>query len=255
MDLLIALVESAGAVVSKKELLARVWEGVVVDEGSLRFHMYVVRKALGDGEGGQRYIVNTANKGYTFVASVQRRGADTEVPAAAGHVRSLPAFGVAMVGRDEDVQAIVAGLLQRRFMSVVGAGGIGKTTVAIASAQAAAAQFEGDVQFIDFSLISTVEMVRSTVAAAIGLQNAIADLPALAAHLTERKTLLVLDCCEHVISGAAELAESLVRNCPSVHILATSREPLRAEGESVYRLQPLGYPPEGEGTTAETALA
>jgi predicted ATPase/DNA-binding winged helix-turn-helix (wHTH) protein len=255
LDLLITLVENAGAVISKKDLLARVWEGVVVDEGSLRFHMYVVRKALGDGEGGTRYVVNTANKGYTFVAPVERRSVEVKGSPLAGVSRSLPALRAAMVGRDEDVKAIVETLEQRRFVSVVGSGGIGKTTVAIASAQSLASQFEGDVQFIDLSLISAAEMVRSTVASAIGLLNASADLPTITTHLVERRTLLVLDCCEHVISGAAELAESLVRGCPFVHILATSREPLRAEGEFVHRLQALAAPPEGEGSTAASALA
>lgn len=255
LDLLIALVGNAGAVVGKKELLARVWEGVCVDEGSLRFHMHVVRKVLGDGEGGQRYIVNTANKGYTFVAPVERHDIEAGPTTPVAVSPSLPAFGATVVGRDEDVRNLLHGVLHRRFLCIVGAGGIGKTTVAIAAAQSAAAGFHGDVIFVDFSLISTVEMVRSTVAAAIGLQDAIASLATITTHLADRRALLVLDCCEHVIASAAELSEALMRACPHVHILATSREPLRAEGEQVYRLPPLAFPPEGEGTTAAAALA
>lgn len=255
LDLLITLVECAGSVVGKKELLARVWGDVVVEEGSLRFHMYVVRKALGDGEGGHRYIVNTANKGYTFVGAVAWDGAQAPMPPATGATSSLPALGVAIVGRDVDVQTLVDGVLQQRFLCVVGSGGIGKTTVAIAAAQAAAAPFDGDVLFIDFSLISDVEMVYPAVAAAIGLQSARADMAAIATHLSERRLLLVFDCCEHVVAAVARLAETLMRQCPSVHLLATSREPLRAEGEQVYRLQPLAFPQEGEGMTARGALA
>ena len=256
LDLLIALVESAGEIVSKKDLIARVWPDVVVEEGSLRFHMVAVRKALGDGDGGGRYIVNTANKGYTFVATVERRELDAPAHAASlGNVKSLPALATAIVGRDEEVEVLVAILLQRRFVSVVGSGGIGKTTVAIASAQTATKQFDGDVHFVDLSTISEAGLVRSSVASAVGLQNRSDDLTALSAHLAERKALIVLDCCEHVITGAAELAEVLVRSCAQVHILATSREPLRAQGEFVYRLQPLAFPPDGEGTTAEAALA
>lgn len=256
LDLLIALVESAGEVIGKKALIARVWPDVVVEEGSLRFHMVAVRKALGDGEGGNRYIVNTANKGYTFVGRVERT--DLTAPAriaAPRAAKSLPALASTMVGRDEDVDVLVTHLLQRRFVSVVGAGGIGKTTVAIAATQAAARHFDGDVHFVDLSTVSTSELVRATVAGTVGLQNRLDDLSALEAHLDERRALVVLDCCEHVIDEAAELAERLIRSCPQVHILATSREPLRADGEIVYRLQPLPFPPNGEGLTAAAALA
>ena len=256
LDLLTVLVENAGAVVSKKDLLAKVWGEVVVEEGSLRFNMYAVRKALGDGEGGQRYIVNTANKGYTFVASVERHGTKDEPrPASPAVSRSLPALASAVVGRDDEIEAIVAGLLQRRLVSIVGSGGTGKTTVAIASAQAATRHFDRDVYFVDLSQISTAGLVPSAVASAIGLQSARDDHAAIAAQLTENTALIVLDCCEHVIAGVAELAEYIVRQCPAVHILATSREPLLAEGEFVFRLKPLAFPPEGEGTTAQTAMA
>ena len=103
--------------------------------------------------------------------------------------------------------------------------------------------------------MSDYALVRASVASAVGLQNRVDDLAALATHLADRKTLIVLDCCEHVIASATELTEVLVRNCPRVHILTTSREPLRAEGEFVFRLQPLAFPPHGEGTTARAALA
>lgn len=256
LDILIALVESAGFAVSKKDLLSRVWPNVVVEEGSLRFHIVAIRKALGEGEGGSRYIVNTASKGYTFVAIVERHELDRAAnPTSAGAVKSLPAPATPIVGRDEEVEVLVASLQQRRLVSIVGPGGIGKTTVAIASTNSAAGQFNGDVHFVDLSVASDAGLVRSSVAGVVGLQNRLDDLSALATHLAERNTLIVLDCCEHVIAAAAELAEVLVRTCPKVHILATSREPLRAAGEFVYRLQPLAFPHEGEGTTAEAALA
>jgi predicted ATPase/DNA-binding winged helix-turn-helix (wHTH) protein len=256
LDLLIALVESAGEIVGKKELMARVWPDVVVEEGSLRFHMVAVRKALGDGEGGCRYIVNIPNKGYTFVAAVQRgeQSAPARAIAARGP-RSLPALATTIVGRDLEIDALVTSLLQRRLVSVVGSGGIGKTTLAIASAQAVASHFDGDVHFVDLSTISDAALVRSSVASTVGLQNRLDEPAALAVHLAERKALIFLDGCEHVVSGVAELVEVLVRQCPRVHLLATSREPLLAEAEFVYRLPALAFPAEGEGTTAESALA
>jgi len=256
LDLLVVLVENAGAVVNKNDLLARVWRDVVVDEGSLRFHMHAVRKALGDGVAGTRYVVNTANKGYTFVAAVERQSHSAEVPAPTARPgTALPALGSTIVGRSGDIDAIVTNLLQRRLVSVVGAGGIGKTTVAIASIQAAAEHFAHDVHFVDLAQVGAMGSIRAAVAHAVGLQNGQDELPLIAAHLAERKALIVLDCCEHVVVAAAELTEWLVRHCPFVHILATSREALRAEGEFVYRLPPLAFPPPGEGATARAALA
>ncbi|MES2073142.1 MAG: winged helix-turn-helix domain-containing protein [Pseudomonadota bacterium] len=255
-DILVTLVESAGSIVGKKDLMARVWPDMVVEEGSLRFHIVAIRKALGDGDGGNRYIVNTASKGYTFVARVERQELLSQSQLIAPRPgKNLPALATAVVGREVEIDTLVSFMLQGRFVSVVGAGGIGKTTVAIAATQAASRHFDGDVHFVDLSSISGTGLVRATVASAVGLQNRLEDLSALEAHLAERKTLIVLDCCEHVVGEAAELAEVLVRGCPQVHIFATSREPLLAVGEFVYRLQPLAFPPDGEGTTAAAALA
>ncbi len=255
LDLLIALVDNAGNVVGKKELIDQVWGDVLVDEGSLRFNMYAVRKALGDGVDGARYIVNTANKGYSFVAIVDRRPADPgSAIDATAVLRSLPALTTAVVGRNDELALIGAGLLQRRLVSIVGTGGIGKTTVAIACAQAAAAHFGNDVCHVDLSVTANSTLVRGAIASATGLQSDLGALAAIAAHIGSRRLLLVLDCCEHVVAEVAETAEYLVRHCPRVHVLATSREPLRADGEFVYRLQPLAFPRDGAGLTAESAL-
>ncbi len=256
LDLLIALVDSAGSVVGKKELIKRVWGNIHVEEGSLRFNMYAVRRALGDGVDGARYIVNMASKGYCFVAEIDRR-VHAQAPRADGprRARSLPALPTSLVGRDGELSLIESSLVQRRLVSIVGAGGIGKTTVAIASAQRVAGQFAGDVCYVDLCVTADATLVRAAIAGAAGLESDLGDLSAISAHIGDRRLLLVLDCCEHVISDAAEITEYLMRNCSRVHVLATSREPLRADGEFVYRLQPLACPSEGEGTTAIAALA
>jgi len=254
LDILIALVESAGEIVGKRELLARVWPNMVVDEGSLRFHIVAIRKALGDGS-DNRYIVNTANKGYTFVARVERLEAlsDRCIAFISGH--RLPALATEVIGRDEEIEALLASLLQYRLATIAGAGGIGKTTTAIAAARAAFRIFGGEVHIADFSSITKPGLVHAALAAAVGMQHALEDPQALQARLADRRCLIVLDCCEHVIDEAAQIAESLVLNCPQVHVLATSREPLRVRGEFVYRLKPLGFPPDGEGLSAASALA
>lgn len=256
LDVLIALVDSAGEVVSKRDLLARVWPNMVVEEGSLRFHIVAIRKALGDSSGQPRYIVNVANQGYSFVAQVSRATPAMPVVAASQPATAvrLPAPSAPVLGREAEVEQLSEALGRYRLVSVVGAGGIGKTTVAIATMHAAAAAFDGDVHFVDFSCISDPALIHSAMAGAIGMAHCADDQRALEAHLASRKTLLVLDCCEHLIDDIARLAESMLRNCPEIRLLATSREVLRVVGEYVYRLPPLACPPDGEGETGAAAL-
>ena len=135
LDILIVLISTPNEVVSKKDLMSRVWPDVIVEEGSLRFHMASLRKALGDGKDGARYITTIPGRGYCFVAPVSRPGSPRDdAPVAAGNFphANLPSRLSRMVGRDEDVLKLSAQLNASRFVTIVGAGGVGKTTVAIA---------------------------------------------------------------------------------------------------------------------------
>ncbi|SDD51640.1 transcriptional regulator [Variovorax sp. CF079] len=259
LSLLIALVGSAGQVISKKELIARVWPDVVVEEGSLRVHMVAVRKALGDGQAGARYVTNVTAQGYCFVAPVTRLQAPA-VPAGTAACPDLPnglsAPLTRIVGRDATVQAIQADLLQKRFVTIVGPGGIGKTTVAVSAAHAMLPAFEGAARFIDLAPVNEDAYVSSTLAATLGLLGHSGDAASgIVNFLRDKRMLLVLDSCEHVIGAVAELAERIFQEAPNVHILATSREALRVEGEQVHRLLPLACPPASDALKAEEALA
>jgi DNA-binding winged helix-turn-helix (wHTH) protein len=154
LDLLIALVERAPEVVGKRELMARVWPDLVVDEGSLRFHIASLRKVLGDGQSGVRYVTNVAGRGYCFVAPIERLAVKTPLAESfvAERAAKLPMRLLRMVGRDEIVEVISEQLLGQRFVTIVGPGGIGKTTVAVSVAHATFTEFGAAVHFVDLAV-------------------------------------------------------------------------------------------------------
>src|SRR5258707_11873318 len=157
LDILIALVERPAEVVSKKELIASVWPDLVVDEGSLRFHVSALRKALGEGRSGGHYVTNVSGRGYCFVAPISRAAA-APVPLRNSLAHSpvgLPPGPTGMVGRDETVRFISEELTTRRFFTIVGPAGIGKTTLAIAVGHSMLAAFDGAVHYVDFGPICT----------------------------------------------------------------------------------------------------
>ena len=259
LEILIALVERAGEVISQKELISRVWPNLTVEEANLRVHVAGLRKALGDARDGARYVVNVPGRGYCFAAPVTRsaeRRALPAVEAAVAHpLRNLPARLTRMVGRDGTVRALSAQLLMWRFVSIVGPGGIGKTTVAVSVAHMLFDGFDGAVFFIDLATLTDPRLVPTAVASAVGFMVQTQDpLVSLLAFIGDRKILLVLDNCEHVIDVAAPLAERVVSEAPRAHVLATSREALRVEGEHVHLLYSLDCPPEDAGLTATDAL-
>jgi len=258
LDILITLVKRPTEVVSKKELIARVWPDLVVDEGSLRFHISALRKALGEGRSGTRYVTNVSGRGYCFVAPISRAASP---PALLSNslVHSpvgLPLSPTRLVGRDETVQLISEELTARRFLTIVGPGGIGKTTVATAVSHTMLAAFDGAVRYVDFGPLGNPSLVANKVASTVGLPVNFEDpAAALPAFLRDKRMLLVLDSCEHLIETIAPLAERIFREAPEVHILATSREPLQVEGEQIRRLHALAYPPDDAPLTAARAMA
>ncbi|HEY6644490.1 ATP-binding protein [Povalibacter sp.] len=262
LDILIVLVEHAGEIVSHRDLITRVWRGLVVTPGNLRVHMTALRKALGDGTDETRYIENVVGQGYCFVAPVTLTKTATRttpaLPSAASttaQLRGLPPVLTRMVGREDVVRTIVADLWTDRFVTIVGPGGVGKTTVAVCVAHAMLDEFSGNVCFVDIGAITDPGLLATTVASTLGLTNQSPDtLATLMSSLQSERLLLVLDNCEHVIDAAASLAELIFSQAPKVHILATSREALRVEGEHAHWLRPLANPPDDAPVDAQAAL-
>jgi predicted ATPase/DNA-binding winged helix-turn-helix (wHTH) protein len=260
IDILLTLVERAPNLVIKRDLISRVWGNLVIDESSLRWHIASLRKTLGDDESGVRYVTNVVGRGYCFAAPVTWT---TKAPIAAeGEATSpratrLPRQPLRIVGRDGAVRDLRKRLIEQRFVSIVGAGGIGKTTVALAVAHELLAEFPAAIHFLDLAAVEDPRLVAGALASELGI-SVVSDnpLPVILTFLREQRTLLVLDSCEHVIGAVAALAEGIFREAPQVHILATSRESLRAQGERVHHLPPLECPPaDAVSLTATQALA
>jgi predicted ATPase/DNA-binding winged helix-turn-helix (wHTH) protein len=244
MDILLCLLERDGEVVSPEELLERVWRGVTVEPSALRVQISALRKALSEAEPVGRYVSNVAGRGYCLVAPISRGAAVAPAPAP-DNTRDRPVAPPAlgrMVGREAVVDDLEQMVATERFVSVVGPGGIGKTTVALALAHRVSDEFAGEVAFVDLAIEQGDGNVASAVAAALQLRGVRGEVD-VASRLRTRRLLLILDNCEHVIFGAAALAEAVCQSAPQVRILATSREPLNALGEQVFRLAALETPP------------
>jgi predicted ATPase/DNA-binding winged helix-turn-helix (wHTH) protein len=254
-DILLALADKPGEIVSQKELIAKVWPNLFVEHVSLRVHVSALRKAL-DCD-GTKYLANVAGRGYRLVAPVVR-GKMEELPGSVLAIEPeypLPLPHARMVGRDEDVRAICENLLAHRFVTVVGPGGVGKTTAVLSTAHALLGEFLGAVCLVELSPVDS-PFLASVVTSAFRLPVRAQDpIPELATHLRGKRALLVLDSCEHLVAEAARVAERLFREASDLYILATSREALRVEGEHIYLLPPLVSPPEDDELTAAEALA
>jgi predicted ATPase len=160
-----------------------------------------------------------------------------------------------MVGRKDASAAIQRKLAEQKFVTIVGPGGIGKTTVAVAVAHQMSAIFDGRVHFVDLGALGDASLVAPAVATALGVSVQTNNVvPALIDRLQEGPTLIILDCCEHVIAGASAVAEQLIGRVPTLHLLATSREAMRVEGEHVYELCALACPPEDSNLSAHDVL-
>src|SRR6202051_5040449 len=256
LDILIYLADRPGEVIAKQELIDHVWSDVTVEEGSLRVHVVAIRKALGDGQFGNRYIANIKGRGYSFVGTVVPLAGGTESRNAKfRHQGRLPVRPMSMIGRDTAVSEVSDKLRDERFVTLLGPGGIGKTTIVLAVGRAMAEEFGGKVHFVDLESLTDPRHVAGAVATSLGLAIKSKDPGLELVDLVRsRKLLIILDSCEHVIEAVASLAEQLYQQTGEIHVLTTSRELLKEEGEHCCRIPPLDSPPDGSAQTANAVL-
>ena len=205
LDILIYLAERPGEVIAKQELIDHVWSDVTVEEGSLRVHVAAIRKALGDGQFGNRYIANIKGRGYSFVGTVVPLAGSTESRNDKfRHQGRLPVRPIMMIGRETVVSEVSDKLRDERFVTLLGPGGIGKTTIALAVGRAVAEEFGGNVYFVDLESLTDPRHVAGAVATSLGLALKSKDPGLELVDLVRsRKLLIILDSCEHVIEAVA----------------------------------------------------
>jgi predicted ATPase/DNA-binding winged helix-turn-helix (wHTH) protein len=258
-DLLVALVEANGDVVSKGELMTRVWPGRIVEDSNLHAQIKALRKALSDRD----LIRTVVGRGYQFTGEVRTRRADhgeQAEPGTASHVfgpprapTNLPAPTSDLIGRGVEITEVIGLVADHRFVTLTGPGGIGKTRLALEVACHLLPRFADGVWIAELAPLSDPRLVPVTVAAALGLElvSGAVSPERVAAVVGSKHIILVLDNCEHVIDAAARMVEALLHADPAARVIATSREPLRAESERLYRVPPLAVPAEDMQTLEE----
>lgn len=254
LDLLRLLVERRGELLDKAELIRFAWPDTFVHEDNLKVNIAALRRALTPTGPEAPVIATVPGRGYRFVGAVRRQAAVLPPPPSPS-AAELPAPS-AIIGRDEAIAQIAAKLGACRLLTVAGAAGVGKTTIAVAAARQAAGRYPDGVDFIDFSVIGAAQLVHAAVAAGIGLDGHLKDIGAgIVEKLRGQRRLLVFDNCEHVLKAASLIAEHILSEAPGVTILATSREAFGSRTETVHRLAPLPCPPGDEALDSAQALA
>ena len=251
--LLTALLGRPGRLVTKAELLDRVWPGLVVEENNLQVQVSALRKVL-----GAHMIVTVPGRGYRFVQAVQSDTPQIDLAQVAGRgsrpVRAwhthaaaealsvLPPQTTRLLGRESDLAALDE-WLPAALISVVGPSGMGKTALALAAAHRWQADRPDGSAWVDLSALHDPDQVVTAVAQGLGLAlNSERACATLVEALHPMQVLIVLDNAEQVLSAVAELAAAILAGAPGVRLLVTSQVPLKVVGERVFRLGPLAVP-------------
>jgi predicted ATPase/DNA-binding winged helix-turn-helix (wHTH) protein len=260
-EILVTLVEADGRLVGKEELRKRVWPGAVVEDHNIDVQISALRKALGDD---RNFIRTEAGRGYRFVAEIRRAaGKPVEVttsvaPAALPIIAprtNLPTAISLLVGREHELSELLDLIAMHRLVTLTGAGGIGKTQLGLEAARRALPSFADGAWVVELGSLVEPELLPGAIARSVGIEPSAnrEAIDQLAAAFQRKHLLLVLDNCEHLIEAVAGIAEALLHGAPRLCILATSQEPLAAEGERIYRVAPLRVP-QSDAVSAAQAI-
>ncbi|MGG1948563.1 winged helix-turn-helix domain-containing protein [Trinickia sp. NRRL B-1857] len=233
-DILEVLFRANGSIVTKDKIIEAVWRNQIVEENCLQVHIAALRKVL---DADRELIKTVSGRGYMLVPF---SGVAREATVA----QTLPP-NTPLIGRDEDVTRILAQLRQTSVVTLVGAGGIGKTALASCIARTLSADRDGSVHFVELASSTSREAVIATLAMTLQADpsQAMRDARSLLSGLGAQRAFLVLDNAEHVIDSVAGIVEALISGSNALSVLVTSREPLAIRGEAVIRIEPLAVPP------------
>jgi DNA-binding winged helix-turn-helix (wHTH) protein len=261
-EVLMALIEAGSAVVSKDALIERVWQGRIVEENNLQVQISALRRVFGADRDLIRTIVG---RGYQFTGEIRTVPAQPYIPESVGLAQpvsrppgprtNLPELVSELIGRDAELATLRELSAVHRLVTLAGAGGIGKTRLAIETGRQLVPSVADGVWLAELASLSDPGLVPVTVAAALGIEvsGGVASAERVARALAPRQIILVLDNCEHVIDAAAQMTEALLSANPASRVITTSREPLRAEGEWIFQVPPLAVPTEA-GINVDDAL-
>jgi predicted ATPase/DNA-binding winged helix-turn-helix (wHTH) protein len=253
-DILTLLVTRAGEVVSKADLFSHVWPDYIVHEHNLKVNVGKLRRSLAQIDPTTDYITTISGRGYKFVVAVDS-GAPSVMRSLANGVRQAgPPQMARLFGRDEAIEQISGQLLQPGYVTIVGPGGAGKTSLAVTVMQQRCEAGQAIV-FVDLSTVSDHRFVVPAIASAFGVSLGLDDpIAGVIETLRQQELLLIIDNCEHVIAMAAAILERISSELSHARIVATSREPLRTKHEQIHFLPGLAYPDLTKPLRADEAL-
>jgi predicted ATPase/DNA-binding winged helix-turn-helix (wHTH) protein len=241
-DVLWALVQADGELVSKDQLIETVWSGVVVEENNLQAQMSAIRRAFGPDRG---MITTEFGRGYRLVAEKRAPGSEKEASEVMRSPPSnLPLPLTSLLGRAVDLHEIEGLFNKSRLVTITGTGGVGKTRIALELGRRLAEHFQDGVHLAEIGKISEDELVGPTLAGALQIPSPDIDhIDRIGFLLSGRQLLLIVDNCEHLAGSISRKVETILRHAPNLKVLITSQEPLGLDGEQIYRLAPLAVPP------------